>query len=495
MNGLMNNILKRCIFFLVALVAFTAPFCVHADNFSRTVQKYRNFLNIPTEGPFLPIYMLIGVILVLLSFFKPKAAICVMLLFIMVSTDIQLDNNANSERGVTVRMEDIILLLVSGGWLLNRAKNRSLSIVKDVLINKGIIVMSVAMLISTLLGFFQGTVPMSRGILFTLKRLEYFWIFFMVLHIIDTGKEAAGILKLVLGVSVFVACFGIIQSILFPVSALSGGGATAMAGFGRANTLASFYLIMTGIFLGMLVYIEDRRKSIYFLVLLAILLLAIVLTKSRGAYVSLPPMFIAAYFICRRTKLLFFTISGLAVIGLFYLSTFLTGDKQILAKTHHEDIKGQFVSIGAVATKGPEADSSFNARYLAWKQGGPDIMKYPIFGHGVGAMKLGFFDNQYVHELYDTGIVGLLSLLYMNFVIFIALLNFFKYTNESFSRGLAMGLIAAQAGMLVHGMSITNFYTILNMEAFWLILALAMALYHSEKRERMASPQAVGQDA
>lgn len=464
---------------------FIAPFTVFSANFEQTVQKYRNFLHIPYDSPFISIYLLLALLLAILSFFKPKIALIAMLFFILISTDIQVDKSANSERGVSIRMEDIVLLLVTGGWLLNRAKNRSLSIIKNVPINRGIIVMSLAMIISTLLGFFQDTVPVSRGILFTMKRLEYFWIFFMVLHTIETKEEAVKMLRLTFVAALLVAIIGIVQSFLSPSSPLTGGGTTATAGFGRANTLASFYLVMTGISVGLLVYLEDRREQIFYLASLSVFILAIVLTKSRGAYVSLPPLFFAAYVICKRTKFLFFILNSLAIMALFYLSTFFSGDLENLTRIHQDDIKGQFVSIGSVAVKGPEADSSFYARYTACRDIFPKIMDYPFFGHGVGAMFLGYLDNQYFHELYDTGFLGLFALLFFNFTVFIALYHFFHSTDDNFSRGLSMGLIAAQAGILVHGLTITNFYTILNMEAFCVILAIVMIMYYNEKQEKI----------
>jgi hypothetical protein len=51
-----------------------------------------------------------------------------------------------------------------------------------------------------------------------------------------------------------------VQFFLFPLSYLSKGGATATSGFGRANTLADFYLIAGGVFLGLLIYSSEKRK-------------------------------------------------------------------------------------------------------------------------------------------------------------------------------------------------------------------------------------------
>jgi hypothetical protein len=454
-------------------------------------KEYRNFIQVSPENPYLSVLILIGFLIVLASIFKPKFGLVVMLLFILVSSDIQLDKSANSERGATVRIEDIILILVSFGWLMGRARTRSLSFIKNVPVNKGIIVMSLVMILATCIGYLQGTVPLQRGILFLIKRLEYFWIFFMVLHSINTYKEAAVTVVILLIVSVAVAFIGIFQFFLFPISELTAGGTTATAGFGRANTLADFYLIVTGLTLGMVMYLKEKRKVFLALITMSVFIFAIVMTKSRGAYVSLPPLFFAAYLISRKTKILFFAVSLILVFIVYYASIFLSGDAEILVKRHHEDIKGQFISIGSVAAKGPEADSSFNARYTAWRDITPKIFEYPLLGHGVGAMRLGYLDNQYVHEAYDSGIIGLMALLYMNFVIFMAVLGFFYATDDPLSKSLSLGFIAGQAGMLVHGMSMTNFYTILNMEAFWLIIALIMALYYNEMLKKKTVPNGV----
>jgi hypothetical protein len=462
---------------LFILLSGLAPCCVEGAN---VVREYRNFIQVSPENPYLPILILIGFLIVLASIFKPKFGLVVMLLFILVSTDMQVDKNANSERGATIRIEDIILILVSFGWLMGRARTRSLSFIKNVPVNKGIIVMSLAIILATCIGYLQGTVPLQRGILFLMKRLEYFWIFFMVIHSVDTYNEIRIAVKILFIVSVAVAFIGIFQFFLYPMSELTGGGATATAGFGRANTLADFYLITTGLALGVVIYLKEKKKVLYALITMSVFIFAIVMTKSRGAYVSLPPLFFAAYLISRKTKILFFAVSLILVFILYFALTFLSGDTEILVKRHHEDIKGQFISIGSVATKGAEADSSFYARWIAWRDITPKIFDYPFFGHGVGAMRLGYLDNQYVHEAYDSGIIGLMALLYMNFVIFMAVLRFFLITDDPLSKSLTLGFASGQVGMLVHGMLMTNFYTILNMEAFWLILALIMALYYNE---------------
>ncbi len=458
---------------------FLFPFCLSADV---SAERIRNFISISPENPYFPFVLLFGFILLLATFYKPKFGLIVMLFFIMVSTDMPVEKTQSSAgRSATIRFEDIILMLVSGGWLLNRAKTRTLGVIKNVPVYKGIMIMSFAMLLASLIGYLQGTVKLNNGILFTIKRLEYFWIFFMTLNIMDSYKEVRIAVKTLICVSVAVAAIGVVQFFLFPVSELVGGGATATAGFGRANTLADFFLIAVGLTMGLFIYLKDARSSFYCLIAFSIFLFAIIMTKSRGAYVSLPPIFFIAYLFSKSKKILLMFFFFLLLGGMYYATTLIDDYRaEILVEKHQNDIKNQFTSIGNVVTEGAESDSSFYARYTAWKDITPEIMAYPFFGHGVGSMTLGFLDNQYVHELYDTGIVGLFSLLYMNLVIFFTVLRFFRRTKDDLSRGLSLGFMAAQIGMLVHGITLTNFYTILNMEAFWFILALIMILYYNE---------------
>ena len=163
----------------------------------------------------------------------------------------------------------------------------------------------------------------------------------------------------------------------------------------------------------------------------------------------------------------------------FTASLFITNQMAgALINQHNDDIKHQFSSIGDVMEKGPKADSSMDARYESWIHGIPEIMKHPLLGHGVGSVPLFYFDNHYVAEVYDTGFIGLTVFLYMNLIILISVFNFYRISEDELSKGLCLGFLGGHIAILVHAMTITNFYTIINMEAFWFILAIIMLLYY-----------------
>jgi len=476
----MNKKTLTAIFFLVCILM---PLPASAQPIREEV---RNFLAISTTNPFLPVLLLIGTVIAGGAFFSPRSGLIVMLFFMLISTDMQLDQSAQG-RAASIRLEDIILILVSGGWLLNRAKTRSLSMFRHVPVNKAVVWMALVIIIASLLGYLQGTLPIRRGVLFTFKRLEYFWLFFMTLNIMKTDKEVKFATNLLIWLTIFVSAIGVVQFYLFPLSALSGGGSTATSGFGRANTLADFFLIIGGVVFALLIYVGERRKLWFYLFVTVLVAGVLVMTKSRGAYVSIPPLMLIIVYLSKSKK----AILSVVVLGILFFcylslmfvlslgSTTLSRGGVVLTQKHTGDISNQFASLGDIATKGVTADSSFNARYSAWIDNIPKILQYPVFGHGVGSVPLSYFDCQHVREMYETGLLGFAMFLYMNYVIFMSVLTLFYMTDDPFTKGITCGFLGGHVGMMVHGWSIANFYTIMNMEIFWFLLALIMILYNN----------------
>jgi O-antigen ligase/polysaccharide polymerase Wzy-like membrane protein len=474
---------KKTFTILFCLVCVFMPFSVFAQG---TTEQIRNFISVSPDNPFLPILLLIGVIFAVLTFLFPRFGLLAMLFFMLVSTDMQLDQSTQG-RAASIRLEDIILILVSGGWLLNRAKNRSLTMFRYVPINKPVLIMALVIVLASMLGFLQGTLPFRRGLLFTLKRLEYFWLFFMTLNIMQSDKEVKFATTLLLWLTALVSIVGAMQFYLFPLSGLAGGGATSTSGFGRANTLADFYLIAGGVFMGLIIYAQTRRKAITYLLVMSLCAIAIIMTKSRGAYVSIPPLVATIVFFSKSRKTVLYLVVGLIVFSVYMLGMMvlsvsrgeLAMGAEILTQKHTGDIGNQFESLGDIATQGAEADSSFNARYSSWINNIDNIIAYPLLGHGVGSVPLSYFDCQHVREMYETGILGYLVFLYMNISIFMTTLTLFYMTKDPFTKGITCGFLGGHVGMMVHGWSIANFYTIMNMEVFWFVIALIMILYHN----------------
>ena len=118
-------------------------------------------------------------------------------------------------------------------------------------------------------------------------------------------------------------------------------------------------------------------------------------------------------------------------------------------------------------------------RLDAWKYAWGETKKYPIFGNGVGSTSLGHIDNQYVRELMDTGFVGLICFLIFIGVAMKSTYELFLVTEDRFVKSLTAAFLTAMVTLLIHAMTIANFYTILVMETVCVMLAFLMILYQA----------------
>jgi len=473
--------------YLLSFVVILLPCMLSAGE---TTERMRNFMSFSQDNIFFPLMIVFAVLLVIASFFYPRFGLIVMMFFMLISTDMQLDSSSNT-RAPSIRFEDIILLIVSFGWLLNRAKRRTLSLFRQVPVNKPVVFMSLIIIVSTIVGYILGSTPFKRGLLFSLKRIEYFWLYFMTLNIMNSNKEVKIAIKVLIGLTAFIAIVGSVQFFFFPMSGLVGGGATATSGFGRANTLADFYLIGGGVFAGLLIYSRKRKSTIVYIAVCVLCAAALIMTKSRGAYVSIPPLIFTILVVTKSKRFLYSLSVIVALFVIYYLfmivisntNTTQYENAQILVQKHTGDIENQFESIKDIATKGVDSDSSFYARYSSWVNNIDNILHRPFVGHGVGSVPLSYFDCHHVREIYETGFIGYGIFLWMNLTIFLSVLKLFMVSEDPFTKGMSAGFLGGHVGMLIHGWSIANFYTIMNMEVFWFLVALLMILYHNFKKE------------
>ncbi len=465
MKSLFDQRLKSTNLLSLSLVFLACPLFVYGSSNLISNQQSLKFL------------IFASFLLAVVTFFYPKVGLAIMLISMLFATDVPVGEGGETtrNRSVSIRAEDLLLIIISGGWLIRQAVTRSLSNLKNVPANKPIFCMVLIMLLASSFGYIQGTTPLYRGFFFTMKRIEYFWIFFMTINILDTQEEGKTCVKLLLGSAIIIALLGIIQQILFPVA----GGITTTAGYGRANTLGSFLLIVIGISLGVYLY-EQSKKSILLFLLFLVLFATLIFTKSRGAYVSvIPVIFVLGYITKSRRFINIIVLALITITGLATMDIFFSGKLKILSQIHSDDFGQQFQSISDVATKGVKADSSLDARVSFWKGSIPEMIKYPLLGKGVGSIGLGTADNQYIREILETGFIGLICFLYMNYIIAKTTLDLFRIANDSVIKGFAVGFFSGHVGMLIHAMTISNFYTILTMEVFWFVTALIMLFHYN----------------
>jgi len=398
-----------------------------------------------------------------LAFFYPKSGLALLIVSILVAPNMELMELGS--RVLIIRISDIILAFLLLGWLARSAIKRENMFLGSP-VNIPILLFSILMCVSTYFGIYKGLTSPAESLVFLVKRIQYFVIFWVTYNNCKTIKQVKTyVIFLLLGV-LAVDIYAIYQRLSGTVTVNS------TFGEGQANVLGGFLLFMLFIIIGLL-FINKKGISWPFLIILLFTTIPVYLfTNSRASYLAFFIAFILATIIFRKYILL-----SVFLLFLYVLFSFLVF-------MPYDIIHGLY-TISSLQLIG--MDSSLQARFMAWKLYWPNIVENFFIGHGLGSVQLGFVDNQYIMELLDTGILGLLTLIWI-FVSLIKVSLSIRKSNDLFIRAISFGFFGGLLGLIIQAMTITNFYTIKTMEPFWFLVGLVVALYRIDKeREKSVS--------
>jgi len=211
---------------------------------------------------------------------------------------------------------------------------------------------------------------------------------------------------------------------------------------------------------------KELRVRLGLVLLLIVLLISLLYTKSRASYLAVIPAYMALSLFSRRKLYL---ISGLVI--LLALSPVLLPRvaRERMAETFTQpEQKGQIV-LGKL-----RLDTSASARIIGYKAALSAWRKSPILGYGVTGHH--FVDAQYPRILVETGAVGMLAFFWLIYALFQVGLITWRDERDDLLRGLAVGLIAGLVGLLVHAIGANTFIIVRIMEPFWFLAGIVIAL-------------------
>lgn len=364
---------------------------------------YVVYLIAPGEvrGPLL----LVGALLIIVVAFTSVELTLYLLIFAtLLSPELSLGGGTTSDivsgristtasRGVTLRLDDILLTLVCLTWLFRMAIFKELGSVRETPINQPIAWYWMVTLFSTIIGFYVGKVGMY-GFFFVLKYLEYFLLFYMVVNHLHDKETIKRFLAVILLTCFIAALAGISQ---IP------SGARVSAPFegeqGEPNTFGGYLVLMFSLVLGIFLYTPKGKRWWMLLTLMGVIFIPFVFTESRSSYLS----FIAAMglFLFYSEKKRLLTVVALVAIVLAPVLLPQNVINRIMFTFNQAEEAGQW-QVG-----GLKIDTSTSERLKSWK----DVLTKrfpanPILG--VGVTGGGFLDAQYPRVLLETGIVGLI---------------------------------------------------------------------------------------
>jgi len=434
-----------------------------------------------------PTFLVLGIlafIIFIVSFFNIEWGLYILIFSMLLSPEIMAgDTGAGSlGRGVTLRLEDFLLVVIGLSWFARNAVDKELGLFLKTPLNKAILIYALACVISTGFGVMAGRVELKTGSLYVLKYLEYFIVFFMMVnHVRNTDQIRRFIICL------FLTCF--IASLIGAFQIPGGGRVSAPfeGDVGEPNTFGGYLLFMGCVAAGLLAKTDNSRIKQILAVLILCIIPPFLFTQSRSSYLAIvPALLVLGYLTDRRLIIL-----GLLAVAFMVSPLFLPKavKSRIMYTFTQPEEQGQ-IQIGDL-----RLDTSTSARIKSWKEALSDWPKHPLLGYGVTGYH--FVDAQIPRVLVETGILGLTAFLYLLYSILKLTLRNLKEIKTPYYQGLAIGFLAGFVGLVVHAIGANTFIIVRIMEPFWFFLGIitVLPMLECQQADQLQKAAAAGRAA
>jgi len=414
--------------------------------------------------PILVLAATFALVIFIVSFVWPPIALYLLVFSMLLSPE--LGQRETQGKGFTIRMDDLLLVILSFSWFLRSAIKKEYGLFPKTPLNRGIIAYTLVCFFSTIMGGIYGKINVI-GLLFVLKYFEYFVVFFMVVNFVKTKEQVKIFVILLLTTCAITAFIGFIQ---IPA------GERVTAPFegvdGEPGTFGGYLIMMMSVSIGLFLTSENRRTKILLAGLIVVVLTVIMATESRAAWLGIPFMYLV-FIVLSKKKLL---LMGIMVV-------LIAASPVLLPKNVKERFSGTFKTErgyqAKIGGRDLALDSSASLRVLSWQGVIKDLKYHPILGYGITGYW--FIDAQYFRTLIELGILGLGIFIYLMYSIFRFILETHRIASDNFGKGLTMGVFAGFVSLLLHSVGSNTFIIVRIMEPFWFLMGLLVVLYDIEK--------------
>jgi O-antigen ligase len=416
-----------------------------------------------------PLLLTVAAVMFLATLLNADAGLVILVVSMLFSPEVPLGGAGGAglegSRAVTLRTDDLALLLVGFAWVARMAIHKDLGAIRRTRLNLFIAAYTAACLVSTLVGIEVGRVRPLVGLCFVAKYVEYFVVFFMTVNYVRSETPFRRLLAAVL---ITAALIGLYAAFQIP------SGVRPSAPFegkeGEPNTLGGYLVLLFSVATAIALSGAGRgwRRGSG---LLAIgCLPPLLATLSRSSWLALAASLATLLVLSpERRRLAVVVVVALALLLVAHPRAL---EERILYTFHGEANAG--LSVGHV-----RLDPSASARLTSWSSALKGFAAHPILGWGVTGY--GFLDAQYFRVLVELGIAGFATFGLLLVSLGRLLVRCRAVLREPLHRALALGLTAGYAGLLVHAVGTNTFLLIRIMEPFWLLTGLAVAALHLEE--------------
>lgn len=401
-----------------------------------------------------------GLIILLISFLSPEAAVYFLIFSMLLSPEIVIAELP--QREISVRMDDMLILIIAFSWLARNAVYKELGLFVKTPLNKPILYYVLACVLATALGMVFGKVKPLQGTLFVLKYIEYFLIFFMVVGSIQSREQVKRYFIAMIIAALIISIYAIFQ---IP------SGERISAPFegkeAEPNTFGGYIILVISMLLGVFFSCKSVKVKAVSLISSVLVSIPLIYTLSRSSWMAAAAMYIALIIFSKRF------IPLIALLVIIIISFPLIMPEKVERRYNETFMKQPVDSPEQIKIGDKYLDLSTSERLNSYMKILDDIKNRPVFGYGVTGY--GFIDGQFFRTLIETGIVGLTAFIYLLYRVFSTAYGVYMTTNDELFRGLSLGMLAGLSALTAHALSANTFIIVRIMEPFWLVMGMVLA--------------------
>lgn len=410
-----------------------------------------------------PVVAACGLVVFCATLVSAEAGFVILIASMLLSPELPLGaaghGGIDASKSVVLRTDDLLLLLIGFAWLARMAIHKDLGALRRTRLNGTIAAFAAACLLSTLLGIGAGRVKPLAGLCFVAKYVEYFALYFMTVNYVRTGAALRRLLVAVLLTAGAITLYAWWQIPLGVRPSAPFEGAQ-----GEPNTLGGYLVLIFAVAAALWQFLPASPLRRGAGILALAVLPPLVATLSRSSWLGFAGAFVVLLVLApRRAPLLAWSAIGVSVLLLAMPDSMHRRITYTFTGEGHQGIK-----VGRV-----QFDPSSSARLQSWGAAVRGFRQHPVAGWGITGY--GFLDAQYFRILVETGLLGttaFVSLLVACGALFWRARGALEAPLE---RGLATGMLAAFAGLLLHAIGTNTFLLIRIMEPFWLLTGLVVS--------------------
>jgi hypothetical protein len=355
-----------------------------------------------------------------------------------------------------LRLEDFLVPALLLSWLGRAGKTREPLTSSP--LHGPLILYLAAVGLSTALALATGTQASRSPWLILAKYIEYYMIYLLFLNTVRSKQEFQA-LALFAVMSSVASCLVVSIPMADPTSRVHGpSGETA-------NIYGGYLAINLAIVVGLLLQARTFRHRLAASSAVVILGLTLLYTFSRTSFAAVAVGCIL-FGILKDRRLL----AGATFFALLLPTAAPTGVWERLS------------TISRVVS-GPDPDS-WAARLAAWNTALSHVFSTsPLLGNGLGSVKFGDVDSEYVRIVADSGILGLALFSWVLWRMGRQTWTVLgRLAPGTFGSAYAAGFLMALTTMAVHAVAATTFTSIRSMECFMVLAGLfgSLAARHAE---------------